>query len=198
VCFPVAHSKVLGALDGWHTPPSQRIFRAGRRWNEAAHRYERAHAGVDIYTNGNAEVYACAAGKVVEYKPEFASGVQGVPLAGIAIEHENTHVGKIIVRYCEMRADSVPADLKVIGAPVAARRVLGTIWRVQGVQDTMLHLETYSGTATGPLSVSEASSGVVAITYNGQGVQQQAKTRRRTDLTNPYDFLIGCMNNSPE
>ena len=198
VCFPVAHSKVQGALDRWHTPPSQRVYLAARSWNDAANRYLRAHAGVDIYTNGNAEVYACTAGKVVEYAPNFATGVQGVRLAAIAIEHENTHVGKIIVRYGEMRTDSVPADLKVIGASVAARRVLGTTWRVQGVENTMLHLETYSGTATAPFTVSDESSGVVAITYNGRGLErQQAKTRRRTDLINPYDFLIGCMNNSP-
>jgi peptidoglycan hydrolase-like protein with peptidoglycan-binding domain len=196
VYFPIAHSKIEGNITGWYTPPSQRIYRAARSWNSTNQRYGRAHAGVDIYTEEHAEVYACATGKVVEYRPAFATGRNNIPLAAIAIEHANTHIGKIVVRYCEMEAATVPEDLKTVGATVTARRIIGKTWPVAGLNDCMLHLEAYQGTGTGLLSVSGGGM-LVDLTYSGRGVTQQAKTNRRDDLITPYDFLIGCMNNSP-
>jgi hypothetical protein len=201
VYFPVAHTMIRGGIaniNSWYTPPSQRIFRAARSWSSAQHQYQRVHAGVDIYTEDSVEVYACAAGKVVKYSGSFTSGVGG-PVEAIAIEHENTHVGKIIVRYCELRG--VPSDLRHENAIVTARRVIGKTWPVVSsgrILDHMLHLETYRGTDTGNFSVSGGGE-LVNISFKGQATSQtQAKTNRRADLIDPYDFLIGCINNSPE
>ncbi|MDR3221397.1 MAG: M23 family metallopeptidase [Candidatus Accumulibacter sp.] len=185
-------------LEAWHTPPSQKIYHAARGWNAAQHRYVRLHGGVDIYTQEHAEVYACAAGKVVEYRDRFATGRDNIQLAALAIEHTNTPVGKIIVRYCEMDPGAVPTELKTLGATVTARQIIGKTWPVIDVDDCMLHLETYRGTHTGDLSRPNAGE-LANITYKGRAVSQtQALTTRRADQINPYDFLIACLNNSPE
>jgi hypothetical protein len=191
----------IANINLWYTPPSQRIYCAARKWVSATQSYARVHAGVDIYTEGSAEVYACAAGKVVEYG-NFAPGKDGIYTVAVAIEHENTHVGKIIVRYGELDPRTVPHDLQHINAIVTARRIVGKTWPVVygGGQplDPMLHLETYSGSGAGSLSVSGGGE-LVNIRYKGQTTSQtQARTFRRSDLIDPYDFLIGCINCSPE
>ncbi|MDR2031158.1 MAG: M23 family metallopeptidase [Azoarcus sp.] len=200
VYFPVAHSKLVDAHDSWYTPPSQKIYCAARSWNPATQRYGRVHAGVDIYTKEHAEVYACAAGKVVEYA-QFPMGKDGIRTIAIAIEHENTHVGRIIVRYGELDPRTVPEDLKTVGSIIAARMVIGKTWPVAksgGSYPYMLHLETYNGTATGALTRS-GDGELVNIRYKGQNTSQtQAKTSRRADLIDPYPFLIGCIINSAE
>lgn len=118
---------------------------------------QRSHAGVDLYAPVGTNVSSITSGEILRvsefYRGSFA----------IEIDHYS-YIG----RYTEIKPIS---GLKV-GDSVKPGQTIGTIKNLK-LDDSMLHFEMYSGTATGPLT----------NTANPPYM-------RRSDLLNPTNFLL--------
>ena len=130
----------------------------------------RAHAGCDLYYPVQTIIFAVADGKVIRgpypfYCQTFA----------LEIDH-----GSFIVRYGEIAKGSA---LVKKGDKVKAGQKIAKVGHLVGitVPSDMLHLEMYSGTGKGPLSV----SGPASAKRQGDDVPY----KRRSDLIDPTPFL---------
>jgi murein DD-endopeptidase MepM/ murein hydrolase activator NlpD len=108
-----------------------------------AHRFNsrrangRAHAGFDLYGAVGTEIYSMSSGKVIKcglfYKNTFA----------IEIEHSC-----FVARYCELKplCQFKPGDI------IKPGELIGSIVSIDGLNQTMLHLEIYGDEAQGALT----------------------------------------------
>lgn len=122
----------------------------------------RTHAGCDLYAPINTPVYAIADGRVIQSPYPFYRDTWA-----IEIKHDG-----FIVRYGEVSPRLV-AGIEA-GASVRAGQTIGYIGRLTGINQSMLHLEMYSGAAQGPLTDKR---------------NQTNKYKRRSDLIDPTTYL---------
>ncbi|MBN1183843.1 MAG: peptidoglycan DD-metalloendopeptidase family protein, partial [Bacteroidales bacterium] len=118
----------------------------------------RKHAGCDLYAPVGTEIRAIKNGVVIRNPSVFYRGTYS-----IEINH-----GNFIGRYCELK----PIQGLVLGSEVTKGQVIGTVEKLHGIDQSMLHFEMYSGHGDGPLT-------------NKQNLPYQ----RRNDLTDPTNFL---------
>jgi murein DD-endopeptidase MepM/ murein hydrolase activator NlpD len=123
----------------------------------------RKHAGCDLYAAPGTEVLAVEDGTVVRGPYLFYDVVY-------AIEVQYTSG---LFRYGEI---SHAVDGLKPGSPVKAGQVIGYVGKMQTVSASMLHLEMYTGKATGPLTSREHQPYL-----------------RRSDLVDPTSFLDACV-----
>ena len=131
-----------------------RAFRANRTTT-------RLHAACDMLFPVSTPIRAMADGKVVRASYLFYSGTDA-----LEVDH-----GTFIARYGEILPGSVPHGLDQVGATISRGEMIASVGRLNS-GSSMLHLELYSGTESGPLTVGS-----------------NAPFQRRNDLLNPTDFL---------
>jgi murein DD-endopeptidase MepM/ murein hydrolase activator NlpD len=140
--------------------PALASFRTGGR-SFGAPRPGRLHAACDLLNPYQAKIRAIADGVVLNVPYFFYLGTDAL---------EVHHPGVGVVRYGEISPLAL-VDLKP-GDHVAAGDVIAHVGRLDGSGWSMLHLELYSGKATGPLT--EIAN---------------APYERRRDLLNPSTFI---------
>ncbi|QLB44510.1 M23 family metallopeptidase [Mannheimia pernigra] len=142
----------IRATADFHTNP--RFFGAGRKGG-------RKHAGIDLYAPVGTSVRAIADGVVIRVYA-FYAGTHAVE-----VRHPNH-----IIRYGEVRSNSIkvkPGDKVVQG------QVLAEVGKLQGIKNSMLHLEMYSNiNDTSSLTVKGSEGGIY---------------KRRNDLIDPTPFI---------
>ena len=141
--------------------PYQSFLSAPRNFGAIRDGGRRTHAAADLYSDTSQPVMAIADGRVIDYY-YFYSGTYAV-----VVEHPEVD-GMKIVRYGEV--GSLASGVKV-GDIVKRGQILANVGKLSCCSP-MLHFEGYTGTASGPLSVSSG------------------KYRRRSDLLNPTDLLL--------
>ena len=119
----------------------------------------RKHAGGDLYAPVGANVYAVQDGTVIQSPYAFNTKFD----FAIEINH-----GGFIGRYCEI---NIVGGLHS-GSIITQGQLIGTIAKMPGYKQTMLHFEMYSGNATGPLTN-----------------KANPPYMRRSDLIDPTHFL---------
>jgi len=127
----------------------------------------RKHAGVDLYAPKGTPIRAMKDGKVIQHY-NFYLGTRA-----LEIDH-----GDMVVRYGEVShvAPGIAAGATVKRGQVIA--YVGELVFKSGNKMSMLHLEAYKGTMTGPLTVRTAKP-----------------YQRRTDLFDPTKLLDGAAMN---
>lgn len=120
----------------------------------------RKHAGCDIYAPAGTEVRAITRGQVIRAPYEFYRGTWAVD-----IDHFD-----FIARYCELEPNHIKLE---VGTLVTGADTIGKVGKISGIDETMLHLEIYTGKCSGPLTVSG-----------------EYPFERRGDLIDPTPFLI--------
>jgi murein DD-endopeptidase MepM/ murein hydrolase activator NlpD len=121
----------------------------------------RLHAGCDLYAKVGTPILALDNGEVIAHYPFY--------LGTYALEVRHP---SFIARYGEITRN-VPADVKV-GAKIVRGQTIGYVGQLTGLNMSMLHLELYSGKATGPLTV------------------RAGAYKRRGDLIDPTAILDGA------
>jgi murein DD-endopeptidase MepM/ murein hydrolase activator NlpD len=122
-----------------------------------SNRGNRKHAGIDIYAPVGTKVNSISDGVVIRDPYHFYRGSYA-----LEINH-----GTYTIRYTEIN----PLNLKM-GDSVKAGQDIGTIMKMQGINNTMLHLEKYSNTKKGSLTN-----------------RNNPPYQRRGDLVNPTNFI---------
>lgn len=98
----------------------------------------RLHAGVDLKVKAGTEVYAMELG-IVSDVSLFYRNVWAITVIS----------NSITIRYCELSANR----LRVVkGDVVVAGELLGYVGIIEGLHESMLHLEMYTGTEIGRLT----------------------------------------------
>lgn len=120
----------------------------------------RLHAGCDLYAPVGTPIYALDEGEVIKSVYFFYLGTYAL---------EVQHPG-FVARYGEITRD-VPAGVKK-GARVERGQQLGSVGLLEGINMSMLHLELYSGSVSGPLTV-----------------RGSKPYQRRSDLIDPASIL---------
>jgi murein DD-endopeptidase MepM/ murein hydrolase activator NlpD len=98
----------------------------------------RKHAACDLIAPLGTDVFAIDDGYITEVTRDFYRGT-----SAIAVKHRSGFV----VRYCEVLKDSIATMRK--GDPVRAGQIIAQVGKM--FRDSMLHLELYSGSDSGPL-----------------------------------------------
>jgi len=142
--FPLAHPPVLSYRNGG------RQFAGGRNG--------RFHAACDLVGDNEQDVFAMEDGKITEGPYEFFDGT---------LAFEVTHKGGMVCRYCETHGLSNGLSL---GDPVQKGTLLSRT-KFNSSGSVMLHLEMYSGAASGDLTTGAPPF------------------QRRSDLLDPTEFL---------
>jgi murein DD-endopeptidase MepM/ murein hydrolase activator NlpD len=139
----------------------------------------RAHAGCDLYYPKDTPVYAVADGTVTGISDPFYCGTMA-----IEINH-----GDFVVRYGEV--GWIDPRIKKVGAKVTVGQQIARVGILVGIKvpSYMLHLEMYSGTEKGPLTVYKGSA-----TRKGDNVP----FKRRKDLIDPTPYLNAWQKNLPK
>jgi murein DD-endopeptidase MepM/ murein hydrolase activator NlpD len=143
---------------GWTGSP--RGFAANR--NHGA----RAHAGCDLYFPIGTIMHAVCDGIVTQGPYPFYLGTYA-----LEVDH-----GDFLVRYGEVQAGTLVSQ----GAQVERGQPIAKVGRLQGLTISMLHMEMYGKSATGPLTVMGAAS-----KRRADGVPFM----RRKDLIDPTPYL---------
>jgi hypothetical protein len=118
----------------------------------------RKHAGIDLKFQPDTPIRAMADGKVLIPSTPFYDGTNA-----LVIDHKI-----FIARYGEI--SRAAPGLNSAGAPVTRGQVIAFVGKLSS-GNSMLHLELYSGSENGPLSV------------------PHPPFKRRADLLNPMDFI---------
>jgi murein DD-endopeptidase MepM/ murein hydrolase activator NlpD len=116
-------------------------YREGMRRFGAQRGGGRKHAGCDLYAPLGTPIFAMDDGVVVQDLYHFYLGTY-------ALEIQHPH---FLARYGEITSRA-PDGLRN-GSPVRRGQLLGFVGRLSGLDLTMLHLEMYAGSASGPLTV---------------------------------------------
>lgn len=135
-------------------------YREGMRRFGAGRSGGRKHAGCDLYAPLGTPIFAMDDGVVVQDLYHFYLGTY-------ALEIQHPH---FVARYGEITG-RVPGGLRK-GAAVRRGQLLGFVGRLNGLDLTMLHLEMYAGSASGPLTV-----------------RSNKPFQRRSDLLDPTPVL---------
>lgn len=124
-------------------PLSQRPkedYKKGMRKFGANRKGGRKHAGIDLYAPVGTPIYAIDDGEVTAGPYAFYLGTQAL---------EVTHP-QFVARYGEIRG-AAPGIKK--GSKVKKGQLIAYVGELKGLNMSMLHLELYSGTASGSLTV---------------------------------------------
>ena len=127
----------------------------------------RKHAGCDLYALPGTEILAMEAGAVTRGCYLFYDVVYALEVTGVS-----GHV----IRYGEI-AGTAPGIFQ--DGTIAEGQVIAYVGKMETVSQAMLHLEVYSGTATGPLT-----------DRNSPGFE------RRADLIDPTEMLDAALVNT--
>jgi murein DD-endopeptidase MepM/ murein hydrolase activator NlpD len=166
-CFPLDFVPTPGYQKG----EGARYFGANR--DKGA----RLHAGCDLIAKPGTPVYAIADGRVEQNSYYFYKGTYALEI----------YHAKVLVRYGELIPsgaatgfDNILAHI-TMDATVRKGQIIGYVGKlISG--SSMLHFETYSGTATGGLTVKGKESG---------------KYKRRSDLLDPTNLLNASRSSLP-
>jgi murein DD-endopeptidase MepM/ murein hydrolase activator NlpD len=142
-------------IQGYKEPP--RSFGAPRDGGA------RKHAGCDLYAPVGTDILAVEAGTVTRGCYLFYDVVFALEVTGAS--------GRV-VRYGEISAAAPGIRL---GSQVSEGEVIAHVGKMKTVAQSMLHFETYAGTAQGPLTDRE-----------------NPPFMRRADLQDPTAFLDAC------
>jgi hypothetical protein len=123
-------------------------------------KYQRRHAGCDLYAPVGSEIIAVKDGVIIQSPYEFYDGTYA-----IEIDHED-----FVCRYGELQSN-VPTYVKA-GASIKQGQVIGYVGKLQTVAQSMLHFEMFSGEQTGALTK-----------------KKNLPFQRRSDLIDPTNFL---------
>lgn len=136
----------------------------------------RAHAGADLYAPLGTWVHAIAPGRVLQGPYAFYASTYA-----LEVDH-----GDFIARYGEIQAHTSVRQ----GDHVQAGQRIARVGHLVGIRvpSDMLHLELYRGTASGALTVRDATS---AKRHDGVSFQ------RRRDLMDPTALVNQWKNNLP-
>lgn len=115
-------------------------YKTGMRRFGSNRKGGRAHGGCDLYAPVGTPVYAMDDGEVIQDLYAFYLGTY-------ALEIKHT---QFVARYGELRG-AAPNIKK--GAKIKKGQLIGYIGELKGLNMSMLHLELYSGKATGALTV---------------------------------------------
>jgi len=135
-------------------------YREGMRRFGARRSGGRKHAGCDLYAPLGTPIFAMDSGVVVQDLYHFYLGT-----FALEIQHPG-----FVARYGEITG-KVPDGLRR-GATVRRGDLLGSVGRLEGLDMTMLHLELYAGSGSGPLTV-----------------RANIPFQRRSDLVDPTPVL---------
>lgn len=124
----------------------------------------RKHAGCDLYSPIGTEVFAMAAGTIIQPVYAFYAGTYA-----LEVDH-----GTFVARYGEIKKDV--ADKFETGESVAQGQLLGYVGDLINIRASMLHLEIYTGAATGALTD-----------------RSNKPYQRRSDLTDPTPYVDRAM-----
>lgn len=122
----------------------------------------RKHAASDLYAPIGTPILAMADGTVVKGPYAFYLGTQA-----IEVQHKD-----FIARYGEIQKTAT--GIKE-GTPVKRGQVIAYVGELKGLNMSMLHLELYRGSASGPLTV-----------------RANKPYQRRADLIDPTEILDGA------
>lgn len=136
-------------------------YREGMRRFGARRKGGRLHAGCDLYADVGTPILALDAGKVIRVY-EFYLGT-----FALEVQHP-----KFIARYGEIKQGLAPGVAK--DKPVTRGQPLAYVGKLAGLNMSMLHLELYSGSGTGPLTT------------------KTGPYKRRADLIDPTAILDGA------
>jgi murein DD-endopeptidase MepM/ murein hydrolase activator NlpD len=146
------------------------IRRFGARRSKGA----RAHAACDLYAPEGTIIHAITAGKVTLGPYPFYQGT-----FALEVDH-----GAFLARYGEIQQSTFVRQ----GDQVTAGQPIAKVGNLIGITNSMLHLELYNKTASGPLTVKGAQT---ARTASGMPYM------RRKDLIDPTAKLNEWQNNLP-
>jgi murein DD-endopeptidase MepM/ murein hydrolase activator NlpD len=127
---------------------------------------KRAHAGCDLYAPVGTTIHAIASGTVTLGPYAFYDGTYA-----LEVDH-----GSFLARYGEIQKNS----LVKAGDRVEAGQPIAKVGKLLSMKTSMLHLELYDKSATGPLTVKNNST-----KRNAKGVPFM----RRGDLMDPTKRL---------
>jgi murein DD-endopeptidase MepM/ murein hydrolase activator NlpD len=119
----------------------------------------RMHGGTDLYAPVGTNVFAVKDGTVIQNPYAFNTKFD----FALEINHSD-----FIGRYCEI---NVLSGIRA-GSIITQGQLIGTVAKMPGYKQTMLHFEMYSGDATGPLTD-----------------RANLPYMRRSDLIDPTHFL---------
>jgi murein DD-endopeptidase MepM/ murein hydrolase activator NlpD len=134
-------------------------YKTGMRRFGANRSGGRLHAGCDLYAPAGTPVYAMADGVVETAGYEFYLGTYAVE-----VKHAD-----FLALYGELREVS---SALTKGATVKKGQLVGKVGQLRGLNMSMLHLETYSGSGKGRLTV-----------------RSNLPYKRRSDLIDPSSIL---------
>ena len=150
-------------------------------WTESIRRFgarrddnTRAHAGCDLYFPPGTIIHAITAGTVTRGPYPFYDGTWA-----LEIDH-----GAFLARYGEIKKDA----LVHMGDHVTPGQPIAKVGKLIHIVNSMLHLELYNKSASGPLNVKKEES---AIHTNGKPFF------RRKDLFDPTSKLNEWKNRLP-
>lgn len=149
-------------MESWTLPLTEdfKSITGSRKFASSRDNGKRAHAGIDFVADAGTTVYAMTSGTVLQVYTFYETTK--------AVEVQNDDGS--ILRYCE-----ISSDLKV-GDALKQGDIIGTIMRATGGTE-MLHLELYSGDASGSLTQRNNKE----YTY----VDSDYNFQRRSDLMDP-------------
>lgn len=142
-----------------HKRPTQSYHENPRKFGSGRDAGKRKHAGCDLYAPVGTPIVAMEDGVVVQTYL-FYCGTYAL---------EVKHASGFIARYGEIQKCSLKA-----GDVVKEGQVIATVGKLEGMTISMLHLELFSGVATGPLTVRGVPGGPFS---------------RRSDLIDPTGYL---------
>ena len=169
------------------TPPAGGVFLfpfkqlPNENWTEGMRRFgarrsggRRAHAACDLYFPEGTIIHAIADGRVTQGPYAFYQGT-----FALEIDH-----GAFLARYGEIKESTFVR----VGDRVTAGQPIARVGNLTGITASMLHLELYDKSASGPLTVRGNQS-----KKTSDGVPFQ----RRRDLIDPTARLNEWKNNLP-
>ena len=146
--------------------PTQDWIQGMRCFGSSRSGGKRAHAGCDLYAPVGTTIHAITAGRVTRGPYAFYDGTYAVE-----IDH-----GAFLARYGEIQQKAMVKE----GDTVQPGQPIAKVGKLQSIRNSMLHLELYDKSASGPLTVKNNST-----KRNAKGVPYM----RRADLINPTDKL---------
>lgn len=148
--------------------PNIDYHNGGRHFTAPRNGGTRKHAGCDLIAAKGTEILAMADGQVIQSPYYFFSGTYA-----LEVKHDNG----MVVRYCEI-SQTLPRGIKS-GARVSRGQVIAYVGRLDS-GSSMLHLEMYQGTKSGPLT------------------QTGNIYKRRSDLVDPTPYLDNALTSTRE
>ncbi|GGB21800.1 M23 family metallopeptidase [Agarivorans gilvus] len=161
----IANSPVITSLKfPLASKPTQSYKVAPRSFGSSRSSGSRKHAGCDLYADAGTEIYAMTDGVVKAHRKFYLGTYQ------LIVDH-----GSFIARYGEVD-EALPDGIKVGDAVKKGQHIadVGLLTFKSGATMSMLHLEMYSGKASGALSDKSPNSN---------------EYKRRSDLLDPTPYL---------